>query len=101
MTDNNSFYDDFDWDADTEEMELREFRQAYNQADVEFPNRELYEETESLLPQVGFKPESVTEEAPSGSRTTIPDKEFHSRDRIMCKHLMKLFSDAFDRYSFF
>ena len=101
MTDNNSFYDDFDWDADTEEMEPREFRQAYNQADVEFPDWELYEETESLLPQVGLKPESVTEEAPSGSRTAIPDKEFHSRHRIMFKHLMKFFSDAFDRYSFF
>jgi len=101
MTDNNSFYDDFDWDADTEEMEPREFRQAYNQADVEFPNRELYEETESLLPQVRLKPESVTEEASSSCRTTVPNKELHGCRRIMYEHLVKFFSDTFDRYSFF
>ena len=101
MTDNNSFYDDFDWDADTEEMEPREFRHAYEQADDTLPERELCEETESLFPQMGLKPEPVTEETPCCSRTAIPDKEFHSRLRIMLEHLVKFFSNAVSRYRFF
>ena len=88
MTDNNTFYDDFDWDADTEEMEPREFRKAY-------------EDSDSLLPQVGLEPEPIAEETSSRSRTTIPDKEFHSRWRIMFEHLLKFFSDAFGRHSRF
>ena len=101
MTDNNTFYDDFDWDADTEEMEPREFRQAYEQANNEFPDWDLYGETESLLSQVRLEPEPITEETPSCSRTTIPNKEFHSRCRIMFKHLLKFFSDTLSRHRLF
>ena len=99
MTDNNTFYDDFDWDADTEEMEPREFRQAYEQADNEFPDWDLYDETESLLPQVGLEPEPITEELATCSRVAVPDKKLHSRWRIMLEHLLKFFSDTFSRYS--
>ena len=101
MTDNNSFYIEFDWDADTEEMEPREFRKAYDHADNEFPDWDLYDETESLLPQVRLKPKPIVEETSSCSRTTIPNKKFHSRWRIMFEHLLKFFSDTFGRYRFF
>ena len=88
MTDNNTFYEDFDWDADTEEMEPREFRKAY-------------EETDSLLPQVRLEPEPITEEFTTCSGIAIPDKKLHSRWRIMLEHLLKFFSDTFSRYRLF
>tara|TARA_Y100000593_G_C4151874_1_gene257472 strand:- start:136 stop:372 length:237 start_codon:yes stop_codon:yes gene_type:complete len=78
MTDNDTFYDDFDWDADTEEMEPREFRLAYKQADNEFPDPELLKQDNSFFPQMGLKPEPITEKTSSCCRTTVPNKEFHS-----------------------
>tara|TARA_Y100000593_G_scaffold2589_1_gene5230 strand:+ start:568 stop:873 length:306 start_codon:yes stop_codon:yes gene_type:complete len=101
MTDNNTFYTDFDWDADTEEMEPREFRLAYEQVDNEFPDPELLEQDSSFLPQMGLEPESIAEEASSGSRTAIPNKKLHSRRRIMFEHLLQFFSNSLSRYRLF
>ena len=80
--------DNFDCDADTEEMHPREFRKAY-------------EENVLFLSQVGFEPESTTEEVPAGSRITIPNKELHSRWSIIFKHLLKFFSNPFSRHRLF
>tara|TARA_B100000131_G_C17965933_1_gene552370 strand:+ start:622 stop:888 length:267 start_codon:yes stop_codon:yes gene_type:complete len=88
MTDNNTFYGDFDWDADTEEMEPREFRKAY-------------EESDSLFPQVRLEPEITAEESTTCSRIAVPNKKFHGRLSIMLKHFMKFFSDTFSRNRFF
>ena len=88
MTDNNTFCDDFDWDADTEEMDLREFRKAY-------------EESDSLFPQVRLEPEVTAEESTTRSRIAVPNKKFHSRLSIMLEHFMKFFSNAFSRNRFF
>ena len=101
MTDNNTFCEDFDWDADTEELPPREFQKAYEQAGLEFPDWDLYEEPVSLLLHGGLKPDAIAEEAPSSSRTTIPNKKFHSRCSVMFEHFLKFFSDAVDRYRLF
>lgn len=94
MTENNTSYEDFDWDADTEELEPYEFRRAYDRANVEYSDSDLYEKTDSFFPQVRLEPEPIGEQKSSSCRGTIPSEKPKGFRSVMLEHFLKFFPNA-------